>query len=174
MNERAQAAGRIVAAREGAGLSTAAAARAAGLTVSCYYDLEAYDDEVFTSISLGQLCRLATALGTRAEKLIGSTEHAVPSAIPPEALVALLQTRILGLNEDTHAFGERVGWDIEGLLSSPERLWEHYTVDSLQDICRELGLDWANVLASWQPAAGPSVARVAEQGIAPDNSARRR
>ncbi|SMF24282.1 hypothetical protein SAMN06265365_108104 [Tistlia consotensis] len=68
----------IRSAREGLGLDDEFCARQCVLSSSCYYDVEAYDDEFFTNVSLGTARRICKLLGL---DLLDLTAGFLPAAI---------------------------------------------------------------------------------------------
>ena len=45
-------------------------------------------------------------------------------------------------------FEDAVGWRLSQCMDPPERLLEDMTLDGLQWLCRELGIDWHRVILS--------------------------
>ena len=148
MDEWGPAAVRIAAARKAVGLTEPEVAEAAALSDAEYADLESYDDEAFTCISLRQLCRLAQVLTVRPEDIVAAEQGMEHEAVSPTSLVSALKARMVATQESTEGFSERVGWAVEELLSDPRRIWE-WNVDGLHDLCREIGVQWLGVLAAW-------------------------
>src|SRR5229473_4057443 len=75
------AARRIAEARAKAGLSDVDVARRLGITVDSYADLETYDGEAFTAISLGTLRALASVLNASPEQLLLGSVDPVKQSI---------------------------------------------------------------------------------------------
>jgi hypothetical protein len=109
------------------------------------YDLEAYHDEVFTTVSLAHLQELGQMLGLEPATIL------VGDGTPPmdrkeyRYVVDGLQRRMASESLDAETLGERLGWDIRGLLEDPEELWK-LNVTGLRDICQGVGIDWLAVL----------------------------
>ena len=144
--KRPPTAQRIQAARQRAGLSHEVVASRVGLDLPSYYDLEAFDEEAFTVISLRQLCSLASVLGVSARALVGDDPAELP-AVAPSAVVEQIRAGLGGDPPDVDAFSARVGWDVAAVLDDPEWIWDDWCVDALADICGAIGVHWLAVLA---------------------------
>ncbi|MEO8621271.1 MAG: hypothetical protein ABI625_09420 [bacterium] len=137
---------RIREARERAGIEPDAVAAAAGLNSDWYFDVESYDAEVTSNISLDQLIIITQAVGLTP---LGALEG--PGAQPPEqrvslsALVEHARLQMLESAQTIEEYSERVGWELAPVFADPAYL-RKYTVDALQDICRVVGIDWRAVL----------------------------
>jgi hypothetical protein len=117
-------------------------ARAVGLKEPSYYDLESHDDEVTGNISLGTLAAIARALGTTTVELLDGPDTIGPAARrSPSFLVDLVRSRITSDGFTVHAYGDRIGWDMEPVLANPEYMWK-YPFDMLHALCEDLGVDW--------------------------------
>lgn len=155
MYDRAPAARRLADARRRAGKSVSEIATAIGLDIAACSDLESYDDEVYTSISLGALCRLADLLGVTAGSLVAPSHAPGDGKIPPvrpAELARRLGEQMRERGESVEAAGGRLGWDVEELLAAPDRPWAVCNLDGLQDLCRSVRLSWLGVLATWPGA----------------------
>ena len=131
---------RIKALRERTGKSSNEIASLAGLSDMEYFDLEAYDDELTTVLSLAQIKRVAAALGVPTLALFSDELPSVPRRIPYAELVALVDAHLAaGLSRE--AFEDEVGWDLAAFFESEERALSDYGVDFLQDVCSGLGID---------------------------------
>jgi transcriptional regulator with XRE-family HTH domain len=151
MYERGPAAERIAAARQRSGISLPEVANRLGLSPAAYDDLEAYDDEAFTSISIEQLCQLADLLGVAASSLVAPAGSPV-EALEPVSLVSLassLDAQLRERAERPETLSARLGWDVSEILSDPRSTWRVCNLDCLQDLCRSVGLSWLGVVLSW-------------------------
>ncbi len=143
---------RIACARGAAGLDMAAVATAIGLSEAAYFDLEAYDDEAFTCISLGQLCCLGQVLNVSPRQLV-APEGTQPTSVEVSSLKLVaairrfLETSALSVEQ----FEDEVGWGVSDALQNPETGCNDWCLDGLQDICRPLGLNWLLVLPNAPP-----------------------
>ena len=151
MYERAPAAKRIVAARQRAGMSPVEVAGRLGLSSAEYADLEAYDDEAFTSISIEMVCRLADLLGVAPFLLVVPPGASVqpPTPVATARLASSLDSQMRERSEQLETLSTRLGWDVEEILSDPRSTWRVCNLDCLQDLCGSVGLSWLGVLAAW-------------------------
>ena len=132
-------------ARERRGLTAEEVASQVGLSAPWYHDLEAYPDEVFSTVSLAQLQALGRTLGLEPATILAG-DGAPPIDRREFGDVARgLQRRmdVEGLDADT--LGERLGWKIRDVLTDPQILW-NFNVTGLRDLCEAAGLDWLAVL----------------------------
>jgi hypothetical protein len=60
---------------------------------------------------------------------------------------------MVGANLSLDAYSELVGWEMGKVFENPETI-RGYTVDALQDICRDVGIDWRDALAEITARAG--------------------
>lgn len=144
---RAPTAGRIRQAREVAGLGPSALAESLGLPSQSYEDLEAYDDEAFMCISLGQLRTLAAILNVTARGLIAPEGvDGVRGEVTAAEVVDAIRERLRRSEQTVEDFEAEVGWSIAGALNNPDSIWSDWNLDGLQDICRAIGLEWLRVV----------------------------
>jgi transcriptional regulator with XRE-family HTH domain len=150
------AAARIRAARTRAGLGEQTVAAALGITLPAYFDLESFDDELFTCLSLEEVSKLAQALGVSTLALVVGDERA--DGVAGEMSLTDVVSRIreyIGLHSLTPvAFSDRVGWDIAPALLDPSSAWRSWNLDWLYDVCAELKIEWTAVLRARPPQAG--------------------
>jgi len=142
------AAARIKAARVRAGLSEHQASEALGITLPAYYDLESFDDEVFTCLSLDDVLALARLLRIEPLALVVVEQAAARSAerISLPDVVDRMRAHIVSEGLTTESFSNRVGWDIAAALAGSESAWQDWNLDCLHDVCAELQTDWMAVL----------------------------
>ena len=139
---------RIREARERAGLAASYVAECAGLNDNWYSDVEADDFEVINNISLHALAMIGRTVGLTPLQIVNGFEAEPPSeVIPLSALRAHAQMRMLSDGLSVEEFSTRVGWDLAPLLSDLDPIHK-YTVQGLQDICRDIGVDWRAALSS--------------------------
>ena len=117
-----------------------------------YWDLELYDDEAFTVISVRQLQRLAAVLGTSASALLFGEDPglAEPNASYPD-VVSRLHVRMTNDGVGVEQLGNDVGWDLNALFADPATLGD-MPIDGLRSVCRVANVDWVTVLSTGQPA----------------------
>ena len=144
---RPPAAKRIKEARLKAGLSTENAAKKIGLSIAGYEDLEAYDDEVFTVISLFQLRLLSEMFSIKPMLLVQHSEaQDIEKKISDQELIKMINEKINENAETVEEFSERVGWDVSTAINDSDNIWKDWNLDGLQDICNAVGVNWEYVL----------------------------
>jgi transcriptional regulator with XRE-family HTH domain len=138
---------RVASARAAKGLSVAEVASAVGINDAWAYDLEAYDDDLPSTLSLGQVCRLATVLGTSPRALACGSDHPQASVtVSPEMVVQAIQTSLVAHGQSVDEFSHAVGWDVQSVLDDPRRIWPEWCLDQAHDVCSRLGIDWRTLL----------------------------
>lgn len=137
---------RIRAARERAGLQPGDVAGKLEITYAEYWDIEAFEDEVWLSVSLETLHRLARTIGMTLREILeedGSTSPAERLSFADFA--RMVQESVRASGGDVEAWGERAGWDAEPLIRDPDEIW-NLSADGLRDIAEVAGIDWRSVL----------------------------
>lgn len=151
---------RLKLAREQRGLTHEALAAATGLPPASIADLESYDDELTSNLSLTNLRALCGLLQlSPMALLLGAVPPMTASPISLSELAIALGRAHEASGLSVAQFSERVGWELKDVLTDP-RAFGHFTVDGLRDVCAEAGVDWTAVLASLPAAesqAGPPV-----------------
>lgn len=138
---------RIEAARLAVGKEMDEMAELLGISYASYWDLEGYDDEVLTCLSLDKVKRLCEALKIHPVSLLSDR----PNQAGPIAHVTLpdLMDRIkehIAIHNLTVAeFEDRAGWGIQKCLDDPAQALG-WNVDCLKDVCAEIGVDWLEAL----------------------------
>jgi transcriptional regulator with XRE-family HTH domain len=146
------AAQRIRRAREALGLTQDDVASRWGDQTSMYWDLELFDAEAFTVISVRQLQRLASVLGASVNALLFGEEPAgSESGVTYADVVARLHARMTDDAVGVEELGNSVGWDLQALFADPGTLGD-MPVDGLRSVCRAATVDWVTVLSTRQPA----------------------
>ncbi len=141
---------RMRAARERLGLTPEEVASKMGLSAPWYYDLEAYPDEVFSTVSLAHLQVLGQTLGLEPATIL------VGDGAPPmdrgefRDVADGLERRMSSEGLDAKTLGDRLGWSIGGVLADPQELWK-FNVTGLRDVCQGAGVDWLAVLPRLKP-----------------------
>lgn len=137
---------RIRAARERAGLELADVAERVGLPFAHYRDLEDFEDEAWTTISLDTLRRLARILGLTPLRILEGDQAPAPSRRMSFAeFSAAVAASVEKAGGDADAWGDEAGWDVAPLLADPEKVWS-LDADALRDIADAAGVDWRAVL----------------------------
>lgn len=80
-------------------------------------------------------------------RLIDTTDGWIEPSAHPHVLadVVISARRMESEGLDAETLGERLGWDIRGVLTDPEALW-NFNVVGLRDVCHGVGIDWLAVL----------------------------
>src|SRR5437899_436668 len=108
--DAATPASRLKRAREAVGLDQHAVAELIGINLPWYYDLEAYGDELASTLSLEEVCHLAEVVRTDPlVLLIGDRAISVERSIQFGDLVQGLAAQMAAANLGVKQFGERVG-----------------------------------------------------------------
>src|SRR5215208_2878069 len=115
---------RIRAARERAGLEVSDVAEKVALPFAHYCDLEAFEDEAWTTISLETLQRLGRTLGLTPRQILEGNDAPAPSRRMSFAeFSSAVAKAVNAAGGDVDAWGEHAGWDVAPLLEAPEKLW---------------------------------------------------
>ena len=109
-----------------------------GLTIDGYCDLEQYDDELETTISITQALTLARLLRTDLQELLGESKQPVPVKIP--AIRALLLAQLAESPGTREALEDEINWDLGPFLDGVDEWMTVYTLDFI----RSLPLSWAS------------------------------
>jgi hypothetical protein len=110
-------------------------------------DLELYDDELFTCISVRDLLRLAAVVETSVAALLFGGNPPVPIRhVTFSEIAALIRDRLAATGVTAEQCGELVGWDVQPVLHNPEALGD-FNVQGLRDVCVALGIDWVAPLS---------------------------
>ena len=140
---------RIHAARKSKGLTKDEITLHIGGYEQRVYNLEAFDDDLPTTLSLRQVCDLANLLSLPPRELVCGTDMPASSETTTAAQVAAaIKTHISEQGLDINKYDEQVGWDVHSVIENPENLWDDWNIDSLHEVCVGLGIDWRTVLPS--------------------------
>ena len=139
---------RLRAARAVKGLSEHEVAALMGISSACYYDIEACWDELIHVCRLKDISNLCRILGLPARDLF--RDYAVNLSAPMISFGEVLgrvtehcRLRRMSIGE----FEDVAGWRLSECLADPKKAVEDWCVDCLRDICREIGIDWFQVVA---------------------------
>lgn len=139
-------AARIRQARLQAGLSENEIARRLGITIHSYCDLESYDYEAFTNLSLKELAELGGILGVQPRVLLlGRDGEGGKQTVTFEDVTAHIAKKVSESGFTENQLGDLIGWDITRLLGDPLSLSD-YTVEALYGICKVVDCDWVAAL----------------------------
>jgi transcriptional regulator with XRE-family HTH domain len=142
-------AARLRTAREQTGRSIDDMAALLGITREAYWDLESYDDEVLTCLSIEQVAVLCRTLGMAPRTLFAEESSDAQGAINLEVLGLKIKAHLQAEQMDLSAFEERVGWDVATWLERPQECFTtRYPVEALRDICQAIGVNWVAALSA--------------------------
>ena len=133
---------RIQQARLQAGFSADEIACRIGLTSDSYRDLESYNFEAFTNLSIKELTELCGILGVQPRVLLlGPEGEGSKQTVTFKNVAAQIAKKISETGWTTDRLAELVGWDVTPIIADPMSL-SGYTVEALYDICKVVGCDW--------------------------------
>jgi transcriptional regulator with XRE-family HTH domain len=143
---------RIRALREASGISDIDAARRTGLTIHEYGDLESYDDELESVVSLATVRALAKCFGVSVAKLVtgGETDGRI---VPAQSLPELVRVKMNSEGIDLEAFEDRVGWELREFMQSPEAVTEARPLMFLRAVAEAVGIQFEQTLTEIEHAA---------------------
>ena len=136
---------RIRSLRERIGKSASEVASLVGLGDMAYFDLESYDDELRTVLSLEQVKRLAAALGVATAALFVDSPTTPERPVTYDELVTLVRGHV-AMSVSRETFEEDVGWNLGALLESESAALSGYCVEFLEALCPRIGVDWIAAL----------------------------
>ncbi len=121
-------------------------ADALGLTTDAYADLERYDSEIDSTLSISQALQLADLLGAPIVELLGEGDaHA--AAVSIATVRAALATQIAHSPDAREALEDAIDWDLGPFLEAPREWTTVYTLDFLRRLAALVDLDWRRLLA---------------------------
>lgn len=132
--------------RERAGLTYDEVAKKMGLSIPCVRDIESYEDEIYTLYSLRQIQGFCLILGVHpSELLCDKTDESPISAFD---LVQKIRENCTSHQINLDQFEDTVGWHLGKMMDPPSLLLDEINIDGIQDLCRELGINWERVILS--------------------------
>jgi transcriptional regulator with XRE-family HTH domain len=137
---------RIQALRKRTGKSIGEIASLVGLGDMAYFDLETYDDELVTVLSLEQVRRLGDALGVSTQMLF--SDQPTPAEFRSNSyddLVSLVRAHIVRAGSK-EAVENALGWELDAFLESEATALSSYSAEFLQALCAHVGVDWMTAL----------------------------
>ncbi len=129
--------------RERAGISENEVAREMGISSFGVYDIENYND-LSSCYSPRQVKAFCRVVGIHPYELFGVEIEDPP--ISASELVKLIHEQCRLRNLTLEQFEDVVGWRLSACIDPPEKLLEDITIDGLQWLCIELGVDWHRTL----------------------------
>jgi transcriptional regulator with XRE-family HTH domain len=124
------------------GLEPEKVARQVGLEPSSYYDLEGFESELPTSVSLGEIARLEDILNFDVREAFSAWSGRPEVTLDglSDAIKKHLQEVKLTVNE----FENAIGWEIDSMLANPHSALD-WNLDCLRDVCKTLGIPWESI-----------------------------
>ena len=129
--------------RERAGFTIDEAAARMGVSP---FHIETTDDDFTISYSAADVQRFCNVLGARPSELFGVATTEPP--VSAQELVSRIHAECRKRGVTLEQFEDAVGWRLSQCMDPPERLLDDMTLDGLQWLCRELGIDWHRVILS--------------------------
>ncbi len=109
---------RIRTLRKRLGRSSAEIAALVGLGDMAYFDLEHYDDELSTVVSLAVIKRLASVLGVPTPALFFDESAAMPTRRISHAELTLFVKALIADGSSQEALEAEIGWSLDDFLES--------------------------------------------------------
>jgi len=110
------------------------------------WDIEAIDDELTSCYSPSEVRKFCDVLRAKLSELFDVNTDQPP--IFPQELISLIHAECRKRGLTLEQFEDTVGWRLSQCMDPPERLLEDMSLDGLQWLCRELGIDWRRVILS--------------------------
>lgn len=109
------------------------------------YDLEAYDDEATSAVSLKELLALCHVVSISIHEALHGPEFSPPSRQTSFEQVSAALGSIVRGGESVDHLSDRLGWEVSTYLTNSEEFYK-LTIDGLQDICDPLDIYWPEVV----------------------------
>lgn len=116
-----------------------------GLTVEGYCDLEQYDDELESTISIAQAVALARLLGRDLAEIVG--EPAGSPALRMSAIRAGMSEQLARSPGAREELEDLIDWDLGPFLDGADQWMTVYTLDFIKRLSTAIGLTYGEVLA---------------------------
>jgi transcriptional regulator with XRE-family HTH domain len=140
------AAERIQALRLKSGRTEQDIASELGLTIHSYADLERYDEELESAVSIAQAIKLAKLLDTDLLALLGETE--IPVRMPIARVRSALTAQLGSSGEAKELMEDTLNWDLGPFLDGSEEWTTVYTIEFVRQLATAIGIDWQVLLAA--------------------------
>jgi hypothetical protein len=116
-----------------------------GISIPSLWDIECSDElPIYSPTKIRRFCEV---LGVPPRALFGIELLAAP--ITATALATLIREHCQLRGITIEQFEDSSGWHVSKSLDDPERyLHNDYSIEGIQDICRELGVDWQRFILS--------------------------
>lgn len=128
-----------------AGKGAAEVAERLGLNAAWYDDLERYDDELASTLTLFQAMDLASILGVRLRDLLDERPLDKESISIAE-LPARIQAQIASEGMSMEQFESQVGWELQEFLHSPLKAAAQLPIIFIQAVAGSLGIHWLSLV----------------------------
>jgi transcriptional regulator with XRE-family HTH domain len=116
-----------------------------GLTVHSYSDLEQYDEELESAVSIAQALKLAKLLDTDLLALLGETE--IPVKMPIARVQSALNAQLGNSAEARELMEDTINWDLGPFLEGSDEWTTVYTIDFVRQLAIAIEVDWQVLLA---------------------------
>ena len=121
------------------GLTEHEIAASVGISSAEYYDLEAYDDELFMTLSLSQAKAVLDRLGLRFAQVGG--DRVPRTDLLCDTGFSFLRERLMArlgeTNEDIAELEQKIGWGLQNFLEDPKAAWD-WNMDCFADVVQAL------------------------------------
>ena len=131
-------------ARERAKISERDAADRMEISIASLGDRESYDNELCSVYSPTDIQRFSRVFAIKPTELLGV--ETVEAAILPEDIARLIREHCQSHSLSVEQFEDAAGWYVAENLTALQKFLQDYTIDGIQDICRELEVDWKRVI----------------------------
>src|SRR5262245_8663944 len=122
-----------------AGMSAQEVSTALGLNEAWYRDLESYDDELASTLTLFQAAQLAALLGVRLRDLVEENASSVEK-VDLIDLPAVVERHLVREGPSREEFESLVGWELQDFLESPIASAAELPIAFLRDLSNHLGV----------------------------------
>jgi transcriptional regulator with XRE-family HTH domain len=136
---------RIQGARLKSGLSEQELAAKLGLTIQSYRDLEQYDDEFESAISIAQALTLSHLLRADLLSLLGEDE--IPVKVPIARVRSALNAQLENSAEAKELMEDTLNWDLGPFLQGSNEWTSVYTINFVRQLAATIEVDWQVLLA---------------------------
>jgi transcriptional regulator with XRE-family HTH domain len=116
-----------------------------GLTIYSYCDLERYDEELESNVSIAQALKLASLLRIDLLTLLGETE--IPVKMPIARVRSALSAQLGKSAEAKELMEDTLNWDLGPFLDGSEEWTTVYTIDFVRQLAAAIEVDWQVLLA---------------------------
>jgi DNA-binding XRE family transcriptional regulator len=128
-----------------AGRSRSEVAEHLGINEAWYDDLEKYDEELTSTLTLFQAVALASFLGVRFRELIAGT-NAPRVTLSILDLPPRIRTHIERKGMTVEQLEGELGWEISEFLESPMKVVAESPIVFLEAISELLGINWLSMV----------------------------